>query len=173
MICCSLLFFSLSISFSSGQDKTAGEYQVKAVFIYHFTQFIDWPSSAFTSSSDPFVIGIIGEDPFGSYLEEAVAGEKINAHPIVIKHFANIKDVINCHILYINSTNEDWLEKVLSSVSQKKILTVSDAPAFSKLGGIVRFFMRDDKIRIQINLEQSKAAQLNISSKLLSIAKTN
>jgi hypothetical protein len=167
-----VLLFCLAVSFASAQDKTAGEYQVKAVFLYNFTQFIDWPVSSFSSPSDPFVIGIIGEDPFGPYLEETIEGEKIGTHPIIIKHFAHTRE-INCHMLYINSTDEDWLEKIISSVSQKKILTVGDAPGFTRLGGIIRFYTRDDKIKLQINLEQSKAAQLNISSKLLSVAKIN
>jgi hypothetical protein len=169
-----ILFCFITVSQPlQAQNKAIQEYKVKAVFLYNFTQFIDWPSSAFNSPEEPFVIGIIGEDPFGPYLEEAVAGEKIGLHPIVVRHYTNLKDVGNCHILYINSKDEDWVEKILSSVSQKNILTVSDAPNFNRLGGILRFFTEDNKIRLQINVERSKAVQLNISSKLLSVAKTN
>ena len=166
-----LLFFSTVTCLA--QLKSPSEYQVKAVFLYNFTQFIDWPASAFETPDEPFVIGVIGEDPFGQYLDEAVSGEKIGSHPIQVKRFTSIKNVANCHILYINSSNQEWVGDILSIVAQKNILTVSDAPLFNKWGGIIRFYTEDNKIRLQINIAGSKAAQLNISSKLLSVAKTN
>jgi len=156
----------------NGQSKTAAEYQIKAVFLYNFTQFIDWPATAYNSADDPFVIGIIGNNPFDHYLEEVVAEEKIGNHPIEVRYYRSIREIGNCHILYINSDDQGYVEKVLSSVAEKNILTVSDAPNFNRWGGIVRFFTEENKIRLQINVEQSKAARLNISSKLLSVAKT-
>ncbi len=159
--------------FSSGQSKTASEYQVKAVFLYNFTQFVDWPSSSFSGPEDPFVIGIVGDDPFSSYLDETIAGEKVGTHPLVIKRFSDARDISRCHMLYVNSEDPEWVRRVLTSVSHRNILTVSDLPDFNRLGGIIRFFTEDKRIRLQINLEKSKDAQLNISSKLLSVAKIN
>jgi len=158
---------------SYAQDKTAAEYQVKAIFLYNFTQFIDWPETAFNKPDDPFVIGIIGDDPFGSYLDEAIAGEKIGNHPIKVKRFNDLRKISGCHMLYINSSDEDWVGSILTLVSGKNILTVGDAPSFNKWGGIIRFYNEENKIRLQINVAGSKAAQLSISSKLLSVAKTN
>ena len=168
-----LLWTLLANSFSFGQNKAASEYQVKAVFLYNFTQFIEWPQSAFNSADDPFIIGIIGDDPFSSYLDEAIAGEKVGTHPLVIKRFNEVREISECHMLYINSDDLDWVRRVLSYVSHKNILTVSEVPDFNRYGGIIRFFTEDKRIRLQINVEKSKDAQLNISSKLLSVAKTN
>jgi hypothetical protein len=167
-----LLFLFFSSQLLCGQSKTAAEYQVKAVFLYNFTQFIEWPSSAFSSSDDPFVVGIIGNDPFGSYIDETVAGEKFGTHPIQVKRYKDVKDINHCQILYINSADAELVNKILAAVSQKSVLTVSDAPDFYKQGGMVRFFTENNKIRFQVNVELSKAAELNISSKLLSVAKT-
>ena len=171
--CFSLLLLFLPGSFSYGQNKTATEYQVKAIFLYNFTQFIEWPQAAFSSPNEPFVIGLIGEDPFGSYLDDAVAGERIGTHPIVVKRYKTIKEIGKCNMLYMNSDDQPWMERVLLAVSEKNTLTVSDAPNFNRWGGMVRFFTEDGKIRFQINVDQSRAAQLNISSKLLSVAKTD
>jgi hypothetical protein len=170
--CLLLLLFCVN-PFCNGQNKPAAEYQVKAIFLYNFTQFIDWPQTAFKNTDDPFVIGIIGDDPFGDYLDEAVAGEKIGSHPIAIKRFHDIKHAASCHILYINSSDKEWVRTILATLSDKNILTVSDDPYFNNLGGIVRFYTEDNKIRLQINVMQSKVAQLSISSKLLNVAKTN
>lgn len=170
---CLVLLLFLGAFETLAQDKTAEEYQVKAVFLYNFTQFVDWPSSVFASADAPFVIGIIGDDPFGSYLDDAVAGEKIGTHPIKVKRFNDMRKIAGCQMLFINSSDEDWVASILSAVAGKNILTVGDAPSFNKWGGIIRFYNEQNKIRLQINVAGSKAAQLSISSKLLSVAKTN
>jgi hypothetical protein len=159
---CSLISF--------GQSQVASEYQVKAVFLYNFSRFIDWPSTSFTSSSSPFVIGIIGDDPFGPYLEEAVAGENIDNHPIIIQHYSDVRDIGECHILYINYHDPERVKRTISALSNKSTLTVNEVPNFVRWGGIVQFFTEKNKIRLQINTEAAKSAQLKISSKLLSVA---
>lgn len=155
------------------QKAAPQEYQVKAAFLYNFTQFVDWPPNAFRNSDDPFVIGIVGNDPFGPFLKETIAGEKIGTHPIRTKQCNDIKSAAGCHMLFINSTDEEWVRYLLAALSEKNVLTVSDDPRFTRMGGMIRFFTEDNKIRLEINVERSKAAQLNISSKLLSLAKTN
>lgn len=164
-----MLFFSVN---AYAQTKTK-EYQVKAVFLYNFTQFVDWPATAFKSPEEPFIIGIMGDDPFGNYLDETVEGEYIGKHPILIKRCGDLRSAMSCHMLYIGSTDREWMRTILNSVSDKNILTVSDDPSFNKLGGIIRFYTEENKIRLQINLQRSKDAQLSISSKLLSVAKTH
>jgi len=168
--CIYLLTFAANHTFA--QSK-AEEYQVKAVFLYNFTQFIDWPEKAFKSPDEPFIIGIMGDDPFGNYIDRTVEGELIGTHPIKIKRCHDLRSALSCHILYINSFDREWLRTILNSVSEKNILTVSDDPSFNNLGGIIRFYTEDNKIRLQINLPRSKEAELSISSKLLSVAKTN
>jgi hypothetical protein len=173
LICCRLLPFILSVSFIHAQNKTASDYQVKAVFLFNFTQFIDWPAGVFHSSGEAFVIGIIGENPFDDFLHGTVSGEKYGTHPIVVKYFRKAEDVRNCHMLYISSDDPDEVKNILASISSKNILTVNDTPDFTKRGGMVQFYIENNKIRLRINAERSKAAGLNISSKLLSVAKIN
>jgi len=146
---------------------------VKAVFLYNFTQFVDWPENTFNSPDEPFIIGIVGDDPFGNYIDEIVKGEFLGTHAIKIKRCNDIRSTLTCHMLYINSTDKEKVRTILNAVSEKNILTVSDDPSFNKLGGIIRFYTEDNKIRFQINLSRSKEARLSISSKLLSVAKTN
>ncbi len=167
---CAALFLILTAWLSKASAQSASEYQVKAVFIYNFTRFIDWPAETFKSPDEPFIIGIIGEDPFGSYLDETVAGEKIGTHPIQVQRFVDVKQLVKCHILYISSYEPEEAEKILSVVSDKSILTVSDATAFNKWGGMIRLFTDNNKIRLQVNVEASKKSGLTISSKLLGVA---
>ncbi len=162
-------FFSFPLS---AQEGGAPASKIKAVFLFNFTRFIDWPPEAFTSPDDPFVIAIIGNNPFGTYIEESVAGEKVGMHPIVVNRYEDEKDVKECHILYINLQDEDRVRRILKSVEGRGILTVGERPSFTRLGGMVRFYTDNNKIRFEINTEAAKAAQITISSKLLSVAKT-
>jgi hypothetical protein len=153
----------------AAQSPASPEYEVKAVFLFNFTQFIQWPPGSFPTDQAPLIIGILGEDPFGSYLQETVLGEKVNGHTIIVQHYNNIEEIKTCHILFINLP-ETRLDQAAESLKGRNTLTVSDAPGFLKHGGMIRFFTRNNKIQLQINLEPSKEANLVISSKLLRLA---
>jgi hypothetical protein len=150
--------------------QPAKEYQVKAVFLFNFTQFVDWPVDSFNEATSPFIICIFGEDPFGPYLEKIIAGEKVEEHTIIIKRVSKIEDAKGCHILFINASGVNRLKEILTSVEGQPILTVSDANNFAKNGGVIRMYTEDKKIKIRINLTAAKASELTISSKLLGIA---
>ena len=160
-----LLFISFQLP-----AQTSREYNIKAVFLYNFTQFIDWPPDAFRNPDAPFVIGILGNDPFRSAIDEAVAGEKVKSHSIVVQRYQNVKDIKNCNILFISNTEGGKLREIFSALPTKNILTVSDIPDFATTGGIIRFMTKENKIKLQINLPASKVADLNISSRLLQVA---
>ena len=152
------------------QQPSSREPQVKAVFLFNFTQFIDWPAKTFAEPGSPMIIGILGDDPFGSYLEQAILNEKINNHPLVIQHYKTVDEVKKCQILFINISNKEQLDQVFKSLEGRSILTVGDSRNFIRQGGMVRFFTENDKIKFQINAEAAKAAGLTISSKLLRLA---
>jgi hypothetical protein len=153
--------------FVSAQRAT--EYQVKAAFLYNFTKFLEWPPAAIGSPSEPFVVGILGADPFGTHLTEIVAGESAFGKPIVIRHFSEPASMSACHILYINLPGRT--AEAVKALYGKPVLTVSDDPDFCANGGIMRFFPENEMIRLEISPTAAKASNLIISSKLMRIAK--
>lgn len=153
----------------SAQQEASGEYDIKAVFLYNFTRFVAWPSHTFTTRDEPFVIGILGEDPFQSLMEKIVAGEKVEGRQIVIRRYAHINEVRNCHILYISNKESRRMKDIVSSLKNRQILTVSDMPGFAVKGGMISFVVRDKKIKLEINPSVARTAGLSISSKLLRI----
>jgi hypothetical protein len=153
----------------SAQTAVPSEYQVKAVFLYNFAQFVEWPPSSFPNDQSPIIIGILGENPFGSFVENAVAGEKVNGHPLAVYRFKTVEEIKTCHILFINKSESDQAS-IFSSLKGKQILTVSDSPDCLKQGGIIRFVTKNNKINLQINLDNARADNLVISSKLLRLA---
>lgn len=149
------------------QAVPSRENQVKAIFLFNFTQFVEWPPGTFSSNEEPLVIGILGSDPFGPYLEETISGEKINGHSIIITRYDDIEDVDTCHILFINSEKTDINEEMIRKLRGQNILTVSDSVDFLQQGGMIRFFNNEGKVKLEVNLESVKSANLVISSKLL------
>jgi hypothetical protein len=113
------------------------------------------------------VIGVLGDDPFGSYLDETVRGEKVNGHPLVVRRFKRTEDLAGCHVLFVTRSEGTRLQQVLSGLKGRSVLTVSDLEDFSRRGGMIRFVIEDNKTRLRINVEAAKAARLTISSKLL------
>lgn len=165
-----VIFLAFSATFLTAQTPASREYQIKAVFLFNFTQFIEWPASSFTNAEAPFVIGILGDNPFGPYLHEVVAGEKANGRPIVIQRYSSVTQIQSCHILFINQAEIGKLAQAKTILKDQSVLIVSDAPDFLKTGGIIRIYTRNNKTQLQINLVSAKAANLVISSKLLRIA---
>jgi hypothetical protein len=152
-------------------QSTTEEYQVKAVFLYNFSRFVDWPENSFNSPNAPFVVGVIGGDPFGYFLEETVKGEVVHNHVMTIHHFQDLSEIDNCHILYINYKDPDQIKKTLDAVNGKNILTVNDNSNFVRMGGMIQFYTEMNKIKLMINSAAIKQSQLEISSKLMRVAK--
>ena len=163
-------FLTLTSKAEAPVQETSSEYKIKAVFLYNFSQFVEWPEKTFAEQGTPLVIGILGKDPFGYYLDETVYGENANDHPMIVKRFVSVKDVSSCHILFIKVGGKEDLTEIFDRLKSKSILTVGDTDDFIRKGGMVRFFTEKNKTRIQINLEAVEEAGLIISSKLLGVA---
>ena len=165
-----ILLFGLGLFSSVTQPAEERELQIKAAFLFNFTQFVEWPPDVLSHSGEPMVIGILGEDPFGGHLKDLISGEKVNGHPLIIQHYQNAEEINICHILFISLHESGKLREVFANLKQHGILTVGDGDNFIKEGGMVRFFNKNNKIRIQINTGITKGAGLAISSKLLQVA---
>jgi uncharacterized protein DUF4154 len=143
---------------------------VQAVFLFNFAQFVEWPPDAFSGPKDPLVIGVLGDDPFGSVLDETVHGETVRGRPFKIRRYRRLDEVKNCHILFISRSEAKRLEEILALVRDRPILTVSNGDDFTDQGGIIRFILEEDRIRLSIDLEAAQTTRLTFSSKLLRLA---
>ena len=143
------------------------EYQIKAVYLFNFGQFVEWPPAAFPTPSSPFVIAVVGEDPFGKLLEDVVRGESLGSHQIVVKRFRSAAEIDSCNILFIGRAEADRLPSILAPLRGRSILTVTDVDGAEKLGAIIVLYTQNNRIRMRINLAAARAGNLVISSKLL------
>lgn len=157
--------------FAAAENRNVSEYQLKAVFLFNFTQFVDWPASAFATAEQPIVIGVLGNDPFGNYLDDTVRGERVNNRSLIVRHYRSEREVDDaCRVLFISQSETGRLDQIIARMKDRSILTVGESLGFGEHGGMVRFVMDSNRVRLRINTQAAKAAGLTISSKLLRAA---
>jgi hypothetical protein len=146
---------------------------LKAVFLYGFGRYVEWPKTAFATSTAPFVIGILGEDRFGGALDEIAKKKTIQGRKIVIQRFATPEAFKEpCHILFVSrSLTADEQAALLAKTSDKPVFVVGETPGFAERGGTADFFPDVDRIAIEINVDAVRRAQLRVDARLLSLAK--
>ncbi len=154
----------------AAQTARAAEYQVKAVFLFNFAQFVDWPAEAPADADTTLVIGVLGDDPFGGVLDQTVRDERLAGRPFQVRRYQSVDEIKICHILFISRSEGGRPEGILARLKHRPILTVSDADGFAERGGMIRFVTDRSRIKLQVNLEAAEAADLTISSKLLRVA---
>lgn len=154
----------------AAQPEISTEYKVKAVFLFNFAQFVEWPTNVFSDAQTPLTIGVLGDDPFGTFLDETVRDEKVGGHPLTIRRYSRVEDVQDCQILFISPSESKRMGRILADLKNKKILTVSDVEGFTQNGGAIGFVAEENKIHFRINLEAVKDVNLTISSKMLRLA---
>ena len=143
------------------------EYQVKAVFLFNFAQFVEWPAAAFPDAVTPITIGVLGDDPFGAALDEVVQGESVNGRAMAVRRYRRLEEIGPCHILYISESEIRRLGQITARLMNRAVLTVSDAEEAARHGVMIGLFTENNRIRLRINVEAARAAGLVISSKLL------
>lgn len=145
------------------------EYRVKAVFLYRFAQFVEWPKDA-AAPDVPFRICVLGTNPFGTALDDAVRGEQVRGRRVVARHVARAVDARSCQVVFISQSETPRLPAVLAELRGSSALTVGEIDRFAELGGMVNFRILKGKIHLEINVRAAREAGLTISSRLLKLA---
>ena len=164
-----LLGLTLSIAVLCAEGGAAGaegrmtrEYDLKAIFLFQFAHFVNWPASTFPDTLTPITIGVLGNDPFGAGLDEVVAGETVGARKLVVRRFRTVE-----HVLFICASEAGRLEHIHAKLMGRSVLTVGETKDFAARYGIVGFDVQRNRLKLRINVAAADSAKLTISSKLL------
>ena len=147
-----------------------GEYQVKAVFLFNFARFVEWPPVTFVSANAPFSLCVYGDDPFGADLDAVVRGESAGGRQIVVRRLHELRDVAQCQIVFIAGSADRELEPLLATLDRRATLTVSDLEGAARRGAMIHMMTVNGRIRLRINIDAVRAAHLTVSSNLLRAA---
>jgi len=155
----------------AGSAQTLSEYGLKAVFLFNFTKFVEWPNEAFAAPNAPLCIGVLGDDPFGELLDEAVRGEISRGHPLTVRRARDVMPLRECHVVFISRSEESRVAEILEELDGVPTLTVGDSQGFARLGGVIGFYLEGNKLRFEISHSAARRKELKISSQLLSLGK--
>lgn len=158
----------------SAQDAQYSEYEVKAALLEKFARFIEWPDHTAAGASDSdkrFVVGVIGENPFGSILETMYVRQTINGRRVEVRYLSSVDEVEGCHILFIAQSESHRISQILRQTFDQPILTVSDYQGYTKKGVLITFFVTNGQIRFEINQQAVRQSGLYVSSLLLNLSK--
>jgi hypothetical protein len=182
---CGIIIYAGYAKSQSQANNSVQVYKVKAAFLYNFIRFVEWPEGKMADASKPVVIGVLGKDPFGNSLE-TITDKKLKDKDVIIKRFKGfeelkksadkneldqeVKAISECHLLFICSSEKDYLSEITTLVKKYSILTVGELDGFMDNGGIINFVIVDNKIRFDINAAAAKESSLKIRSQLLRLA---
>ena len=144
----SIVLFSGVHSSTAASPRVSEEYRVKLAFVYNFTKFIQWPDSAFTKDTDPFVIGLVGDDPFASLIDDNLKNQTVGSRRIEIRRFPGTgkearKGMEDCHLLFVNLPEAKDLAEVVALLKKTPALTIGDKDGFAGSGGLIEFYLLD------------------------------
>lgn len=148
------------------------EYEVKAAFLYHFAHLVDWPAPS--APGEPFVIAVVGDDPFGGALDEMLAGKFVRGQPVRVQRFAGAAqlDGGRIRILFVAPGDDEHLRRVLSALAGQPVLTVGESQRFAQRGGMIGFRVTaEGRVAFDINLRRAEQSGLRMSSQLLKLAR--
>ena len=153
--------------------RVPNEYSVKAMFLYSFGRYIEWPENTFRNETDPFVIGIVGDDSFAGALNEIATKKTIQDRPIVVRRFASPEQYKQpCHILFVSrSLPHDQQTALIRNTRTAAMLLVGETPGFAENGGGANFIIEEDRVRFEINVAAARQSRLRMDAKLLNLGK--
>lgn len=153
------------------RQEEVPEYKVKAAFLVNFVRYAEWPAKAFADPADPFVVAVLGTDPFGEHLDSAFKGRKAGDRGIRIVRAKRMEDMGPVHLLFVAASERDRLKKVLEAVKGRATLVVGDAEGFAKQGVAINLYVEEKSVRFEINPDAAARHEIGLSSKLLKLAR--
>jgi hypothetical protein len=158
-----LLLLSLLINIGT---VNAQNEKYKAIFIYNFTKYIEWPASV---KQDKFIIGVYGNSPIIKNLTNICKNKTAGSKQIEIKHYSSIDQISNCNILYITKSKRNKTTGVASKVNNQNTLIISDEHHISENGASINFVIKSGKQKFEISKKNIENKGLNVDPKLISL----
>ena len=154
------------------QSALSLEYQVKAAYLLNFTRYVEWPPARTPAADRPLTLCILGKDPFGDALDQALRDRTSQGHRIVLRRVQTARMTDGCHVVFL--TDDTWSGEahIVATLTSRGILTVGNSDRFAKSGGVIGFIISNETVRFVINLHARDEAGLRISSRMLSLATT-
>jgi hypothetical protein len=151
--------------------QSVSEDQLKAVYMFNFAKFVDWPAETLRTADAPMNFCVLGRSPASDELDVSIRGKAVNAHIIAVRHLRGPEEIKDCHLVFLAASAGKQNLKLLQAARGLPVLLVSESPGFAKAGGAIDFLIEDGKVIFEVNQNAAETAHLKISSKLLALAR--
>lgn len=156
---------------AAAQGARPQEYEVKAAYLYSFGKFVAWPAAG-TAAGSPFLMCVLGHDPFGRTLDVTVANAVVWDRPVEVRRVVDAEQARGCQIVFVSTSEEAILDGTLATLGREAVLTVGESPRFAERGGMIEFIVQASRVRFAVNASAAETAGLTLSSELLRVATT-
>lgn len=147
------------------------EYEIKAVYLYNIANYITWPEGSFQDAGASFNLCVLGQNPFGGLLDFIASQRKVHERTVSVFFFEEIKEAESCHLLFVSASLRRQVPSIISRQEKHAVLLISEAEGFAAAGGMIEFFMKDNKVRLLINPHAVNNAKLKASTHLIRVSK--
>lgn len=163
-----LLILSFSVLCTGlARPAMSGEYDIKALFLYNFSKYVMWPEF---EAAPEFVIGVLGSSKIQEPLQVIADEKKVGDKPIVVQVYESLEEIEDCHILFVAKDKKRELDPILEAVNSRPILTVGETKGYAESGMILNFFMKENKVKFELNRSALEQSGLTASSQLMKLA---
>ncbi|MES2104030.1 MAG: YfiR family protein [Pseudomonadota bacterium] len=153
----------------TAQAQHAPENQLKAALIFNFALFTEWPQ-AYLADGEALSLCVAKH----SLVSEALVDleqKSVNGHPLRIKFLSEGESWQNCRVAYLENDAHSKLPPAGRKFDGQSVLTISDRPAAVDEGIMIAIAVENSRFVFDINATAARQAKLNISSKLLRLAR--
>ncbi len=154
-----------------GQTGGTTGYEVKAAFLFNFAKFIEWSPDAFATPQSPFVICVLGQDPFGNILDDTLQGKTVGERAFTVQRLKDKADIRHCHMVFVSYFESAHLAEIVESLRGAHVLLAGESNNFAAAGGTIEFTLEDSHVHFTINTDAANRSGLKFSSKLLALAR--
>jgi hypothetical protein len=162
------LVFAMSHAQTPGE---LSEYDLKTAFLYQFTLYVEWPAGRLGAAGEPLVFGVVGSDEMANNLQQLTASN-VQGHPIEVRELAPGADVSDLHVLFVTKEQEANCADMLRDAAANSVLAVTENTSGLPQNSVINFALVDGKVRFDVSLTNAQMADLEISSRLLQIARS-
>ncbi|MEA2705979.1 MAG: hypothetical protein QOH22_767 [Gemmatimonadaceae bacterium] len=149
-----------------------GESEVKAMFVYNFLKFVEWPMDLSAGLKDPFVVLIIGEGATADAAEHFLESKTIGARPLVVGRTQWNQSLAGARAVFVLERDPRKLRHILDAAATAGVLSIGEGEAFTTRGGVITLLVEDRKVRFDVDTTAAQNARLRISSKLLALTRS-
>lgn len=146
------------------------ESEVKAVYLYKFASFVQWPDGSFARPDSVLQIGVAGNDALAGQLARVVEGRNVNGHAVVIRKIRRGESMAGLHIVFVGAQDGAAIAEYLHAARGQSVLTVTDSGEALALGSMVNFVVAEQRLRFEVALDHVAPSRLRISARMLAAA---